>query len=406
MRPSPSMFTSLGLVRKKSQIPFALEENSFIIGILLLLELCGKLPLIQFPVLFQIFMVTPEGDAAEENPMADRKLNLNQRFLSVRTRRASSPSVTPQKDDGKMTLPVALRPPTYKSEMKTGPISNPGVVPFLWEQMPGQPKEETAPQAQNYMKPPVVPKLPPGRYQMANQSDSHNNSKTTSENKSKTANVPLVSQADPCVKEMIKNTESKKEKMEELASSDSGDSEEAFVDALDTLSRSESYFINCSMSGLSGMNELESKDSKPMDPKTREFMMDRFLPAAKAMVSETPHIAPKRKQQVVRERTQVKKAENQVKPSLRYGPSFTNRYSHFNDDEGEEESDDEYDRSGNLPGVCGLLPRFCIKSPVYLLNPVPSMSMRSRVPMSPANKVKPKSSSAGSYSSTGNEVTI
>ncbi|KAL0286782.1 UNVERIFIED_CONTAM: hypothetical protein Scaly_2782500 [Sesamum calycinum] len=122
------------------------------------------------------------------------------------------------------------------------------------------------------------------------------------------------------------------------------------------------------------------------------------------MASETPQYAPKR-QHVVQEQPQkVKNIGTQFKPSLRYGPSFAKRYSHYHDDgEEEEESDDEYDQHESLPAVCGLLPRFCLKSSLCLLNPVPAMSVRTRVPTSSANKVQPRSSSAGSYSETENE---
>ncbi|KAL3848741.1 hypothetical protein ACJIZ3_010623 [Penstemon smallii] len=44
-----------------------------------------------------------------------------------------------------------------------------------------------------------------------------------------------------------------------------------------------------------------------------------------------------------------------------------------------------------MPSVCGLLPRFCF------LNPVPAMSVRTRVRMSSVNKIQPRSSSSGSY---------
>ncbi|KAL0288718.1 UNVERIFIED_CONTAM: hypothetical protein Sangu_2645600 [Sesamum angustifolium] len=354
-----------------------------------------------------------------KNLMEDKKLNFNQPLLSVRR---YAPALTSQKSDqrkAESSRPVIPRFPAYRSELKSGPIRNPGAVPFVWEQTPGQPKEEIKSQTQNCDRPLIAPKLPPGRYPEANQQDCRKvppsisrsknqavNVPCASDNKKQAVNVPRESHSNPSHDENDKIFESSKETVEEKDSSDSGDSDGAYVDALDTLSRTESFFLNCSTSGLSGLDDLDAKPtgSFSMDLQTRDFMMNRFLPAAKAMASETPQYAPKR-QHVVQEQPQkVKNIGTQFKPSLRYGPSFAKRYSHYHDDgEEEEESDDEYDQQESLPAVCGLLPRFCLKSSLCLLNPVPAMSVRTRVPTSSANKVQPRSSSAGSYSETENE---
>lgn len=348
--------------------------------------------------------------------MEDKQLNFDQPLLSVRRH---APTVSSQKRDNRRidsySHQVRHRLPTYKSELKSGPIGDPGAVPFLWEQSPGQPKEETKPQIGNFDKPPVAPKLPPGRYRKAKQQDYHNVSLDTTGSTNQAVNVPCInenkkqevgvscdSRTGPSEDESVKNNESSKVTAEE-ESSDSEDSDEAYVDALDTLSRAESSFLNCSMSGLSGLDDVDVKPSGSFskDPQAREFMMDRFLPAAKAMASETPH-APK-KQPVQLLVQQPNKIANQCKPSLRYGPSFAKRYAYYNENEVEEESDDEYDQQANLPSVCGLLPRFCLKSSLCLMSPVPAMSVRTRVPTSSANKVRPRSSSSGSYSEMENE---
>ncbi|KAK4487075.1 hypothetical protein RD792_006390 [Penstemon davidsonii] len=267
--------------------------------------------------------------------------------------RRHSPIVTSTKKDDKNkthnSLPIITQPPHYRSELQSGPVSHPGTVPFQWEHTPGISKEETKPTTPNLNRPPIAPGLPPGRYP-----------------KSSIVNLPHEASSSE--------------------TSESGDSDEAYVDALDTLSRTESYFLNCSMSGLSGM-DMEPYRSFATDPKTREFMMDRFLPAAMAMVSDTTQYAPKKQQS-----QEVKKiVVHMDKPSLRYGPGFAKRYSHFQEEERKEESDEEYDQHGNMPSVCGLLPRFCF------LNPVPAMSVRTRVRISSGNKIQPRSSSSGSY---------
>ncbi|KAI3465844.1 hypothetical protein Pfo_022507 [Paulownia fortunei] len=349
--------------------------------------------------------------------MEDKKLNFNQPLLSVRR---YAPTVTSQRSDKRKTdnsHPVIPRLPPHRAELKSGPVRNAGAVPFVWEQTPGQPKEEIKPQTLNSDRPPIAPKLPPGRFPKANQ-DCHKVSPNTSGSKNQAVNVPRTSDnkrlavdvssdshSGPSHGKNVRKFESSKETTEEKESSDSGDSDGAYVDALDTLSRTESFFLNCSMSGLSGLDDLDVKQSGSFstDLQAREFMMDRFLPAAKAMASETPQYAPKKQPVVQEQPQQLKKIVNQYKPSLRYGPSFAKRYSHYPDNEEEEESDDDYDQRENLPAVCGLLPRFCLKSSLCLLSPVPAMSVRTRVPTSSANKVKPRSSPAGSYSETENE---
>ncbi|XP_057796204.1 uncharacterized protein LOC131012296 isoform X2 [Salvia miltiorrhiza] len=357
-----------------------------------------------------------------KNLMEDKQLNFDQPFLSVR--RHAPPTVTSQKRDNKRidSYSYQVRPqlPTYRSELKSGPIRNPGAVPFLWEHSPGQPKEEAKPQTRSSDKPPIAPMLPPGRYPKAKQHDSRIVSRRTTGIKSQAVDAPCTSEdkkQDVPVScdsrtglsndEDVKNDESRKDTpKEEEGGSDSEDSNEAYVDARDTLSRTEYSFLNCSMSGLSGVEDLDVKSSERFstDPQAREFMMDRFLPAAKAMASETPH-APKKQPMQVQQQQQPKKTTNQcTKPSLRYGPSFAKKYSHYHEnEEEEEESDDEYDQQANMRSVCGLLPRFCLKSSLGLLSPVPGMSVRTRVPASPANRGQPRSSSSGSYTEMENE---
>ncbi|XP_042060099.1 uncharacterized protein LOC121804562 [Salvia splendens] len=355
-----------------------------------------------------------------KNLMEDAQLNFDQPLLSVR--RHPPPTLISQKRETRRidSYSYQVRPqlPTYRSELKSGPITNPGAVPFLWEHSPGQPKEETKSETRCSGKPPIAPMLPPGRHPKARQHNSHVVSRRTTGIKSqavdapctseeKKQDVPISSDSRSC-DENVKNVESSKDTAKEEEGSDSEDNNEAYVDARDTLSRTEYSFLNCSMSGLSGGEDLDVKPSERFstDPQDREFMMDRFLPAAKAMASETPHAPKKQAVQVQQQQhPQPKKTANQSsKPSLRYGPSFAKKYSHYHENEEEEDSDDEYDQQTNMPSVCGLLPRFCLKSSLGRLSPVPAMSVRTRVPASPANRGRPRSSSSGSYSEMENEV--
>ncbi|XP_019193889.1 PREDICTED: uncharacterized protein LOC109187930 isoform X2 [Ipomoea nil] len=347
--------------------------------------------------------------------MEDKQLNLNQPLLSVR--RISSTTTTGSKDD-KRTTDISSytvpRPPLYKSELKSGPVSNPGVVPFLWERSPGRPKDEASPQTDNRF--PIVPRLPPGRTLKADPKNVTKAPQSPTIAKSEMENVPRESQHfQPSSRKVNKpgSFGSSSDTVEDEEKFESADEDETYVDALDTLSRTESFFLNCSVSGLSGLDEPERSPlgAFPTDPQTRGFMIDRFLPAAKAMASdmtsEVPQYAP-RKQPVVHEQPQQPKKGIKAdrRPQLRYGPSFAKHYyqSHDYAKEGSDDDNDENEHVYLPPKACGLLPRFCLKSPFFLMNPVPGM--RTQVPMSPISKTQTRSSSAGSCSGTENERSI
>lgn len=348
---------------------------------------------------------------ADEDVMEDKTLNFNQPLLSVRRRTPTSSSEPLDERRTNVSRPVVPRLPPHRSELTSGPIRIPGAVPFMWEQTPGQPKKEPKPIAQNYDGPPIAPKLPPGRYPKHNQKD-------CDKRVNQAINVPPSIAVDtkqisyvPCtgdnkqetLDESVKNVENSKETTEDKESSDSGDSD-AFVDALDTLSRTESSFLNCSVSGTHGLDDLDLDSSGILvtDPQAQKLMLDRFLPAAKAMASDTIHHTPKRQPVIQEPPKKLNKGVNQFKPTLRYGPSFAKRYSEYCDVEEKEDSEDDDDHQENMPGVCGLLPRFCLKGSIGRLNPVPGMSVRTRVPISPY-RARSRSSSAGSYSETVNE---
>ncbi|KAK6134276.1 hypothetical protein DH2020_031966 [Rehmannia glutinosa] len=252
-----------------------------------------------------------------KNMLEDKKLNLNQPILSVR--RYSHKADKTKTDN---TLPVILRRPPYSSDPKSSPVTNPGSVPFHWEQIPGQPKEHIKPQTRKCDGP-----------------------------------YPDENIRDFC-----------KETTEESKSCD-----EAFIDALDTLSRIESFLFYTSMS----CDDLDAKVSGSFstDSQTRENLPE--------------------KQSVVRQQPRLKmKIVNRKKPGgLQNRPSFAKRYFHYHHSkEKEGGSDKDCDQHENLISNCGLRPRFCLKSSVCLVNPVPAMSLRTRVITSPANGKQSKSS--------------
>ncbi|XP_062105860.1 uncharacterized protein LOC133817374 [Humulus lupulus] len=347
-----------------------------------------------------------------KNLMEDKQLDFYQPLLSVR--RSSTTGAT-SKDDNKRkiekSVPQLPPLPVYKSELKSGPVRNPGKVPFVWEKTPGNPKDERKSQTKVPERPPSVPKLPPGRVSNKKQQASDKLSKSTSVPQSLSASILSSSRdaSDLDKRSEIKDKRSRQGK-EENCSSGSEDGEEAYVDALDTLSRSESFFMNCSVTGVSGYDDPDVRPSGTVstDPHTRDFMMDRFLPAAKAMASDTPQYAPRRKQVVWEQPRQVNKVVNSDRqpPHNQCRPNVLLPYAQ---DIGEEESEDESEsdscESTDILSakLCGLFPRFCIKSSLCLLNPVPGVKMQAQFPVSSVRRVRAKSSYASSCSGTSTE---
>ncbi|ONI16717.1 hypothetical protein PRUPE_3G117500 [Prunus persica] len=236
-----------------------------------------------------------------KNLMEEKQLNFNQPLLSVR--RFSATVVSSEADEkrkAEKSLPKLPPLPVYKSELKSGPVRNPGTVPFVWEQIPGRPKDERKSPNQALEWLPTAPKLPPGRVSKVKKQATDKGSECTTAAQSPTGNVLSNSQNVSTLdtKEVTKYDSSKVE-MEDKGIAGSDDGDETYLDAL---SRSESFFMNCSISGLSGLDGLDIKPSGTFstDPQTRDFMMGRFLPAAKALASETPQYAS-RKQPVARE---------------------------------------------------------------------------------------------------------
>ncbi|XP_038888424.1 uncharacterized protein LOC120078273 isoform X2 [Benincasa hispida] len=289
------------------------------------------------------------------NLMEEKQLDFNQPLLSVR--RFTSTETSSETNEKCRPEPKIPPLPVYKSDLKSGPVRIPGTVPFIWEQTPGKPKDESSTKTQISKRPPLVPKLPPGRVQKVNQE------------------VPTSVSASL--------DENAREAVEEMTSCKSGnddeeEEEEVYKDANDRFSRSESFFLNCSISGVSGLDDSEIKSSgaSSMDPHTRDFMMDRFLPAAKAMASETPpHTI--RKQTVSVERPReiklVTNGDRESRPNLHVQTKHVKEiFREESDDE-----DDDYDESGYASTRgCGFLPRCCLKGSFVLLNPVTGMRMQ------------------------------
>ncbi|CAH8294103.1 unnamed protein product [Eruca vesicaria subsp. sativa] len=184
--------------------------------------------------------------------MEEKQLDLNRPLLSVRRpTQASETEIKTRSSDSVTNKIPPASPPVYKSDSKSGPVRNPGTVPFQWEHKPGKPKDETKPDLQRFVEPHYVPKLPPGRVRVMKPDTIPNH----------------VEDAKSCGSRC--------------------EDDDTYLDAADMLSRSESFFYNCS--NVSGHGtQMEPFGSLSSDRQTQDLMMGRFLPAAKALTSETP----------------------------------------------------------------------------------------------------------------------
>ncbi|XP_039034639.1 uncharacterized protein LOC120170862 isoform X1 [Hibiscus syriacus] len=178
---------------------------------------------------------------------------------------------------------------------------------------------------------------------------------------------------------------------------ESDNDDDVYSDALDTLSPTDSFSMNCSISGLSGSDGPAAKPSGTFstDPQTQDFMLQRFLPAAMAMTLETPKYAS-RKQSVAPEQPREAKkvlVGDRRSPVNQYESAIVPYYNRdVDEEESEDEYDDDYQDSGNLSRkACGLLHRLCFKSSLGLLNPVPGLKLRTHSSMPSTHEtVKPR----------------
>ncbi|XP_027191003.1 uncharacterized protein [Cicer arietinum] len=191
----------------------------------------------------------------------------------------------------------------------------------------------------------------------------------------------------------------KDEKLKKLEEDDDDDDDDdVYSDALETLSSTESLSMKCSESGLDNLdaNKCRSKTSST-DKQSQDFMMNRFLPAAKAMTLKPPQHAPRKQQSVLLEQPSTKLVSEEKKTFVDIIP-YTDQYQ---EEEQEEESGHETDDYTNTSAKgCGLFPSSCIKNSLCLLNQIPETKMENQISMWSYEVEKPnKSSHFSSYRS-------
>ncbi|GMI77677.1 hypothetical protein like AT1G29240 [Hibiscus trionum] len=312
--------------------------------------------------------------------MEERKLNFDAPLLSVR-RFSRTSSVRDRNKQNNVENP----PPTASLDQVTEPVA----VPFVWEQIPGKAKGGVEHEFEPDKEVSGTPRLPPGRISKV--------LKCPVEEECVNQGVvrPQTEMYD--VNDNVSRLDYLNEGMNEKCVSEPDNDDGVYSDALDTLSPTDSFSMNCSTTGLSASDGPVGKPSGTFstDPQTQDFMLQRFLPAARAMTLDTPKYGS-RKQSVAPEHPREVKTMvvgDRKSPANQYETAIV---PYYHQDVDEEETEDEYDEdyqdSSNLSrNACGLLPRLCFKSSMGLLNPVPGLKLRTHSSMSSTRDiVKPR----------------
>jgi len=323
--------------------------------------------------------------------MDERKLNIDAPLMSVRRTFGTPPSLT----ETRRILEKPQTLPYCKSDTTLDQVTDPVAVPFNWEHIPGRPKDydgsEPQPPVQISVTP--TPTLPPGK--------STNHAKQLLE---KNANVEnnfrSPSTSNSCSEKIDCDGERKDEKLEKVEENDDYDNDgDVFSDALETLSPTEPLSMNCSVSGVSGLDNLDANmcGASSTDKQAHDFMMNRFLHAAKAMTIQPPRYISSRKQSVL-----VEQPREFIKLVPEQKKSFVNRhitdivpYTGQCEEDEEEESGDETNDYANISAKgCGLLPRLCVRNSLCILNPVTGTKIGNQLSLYSAYEVgKPDKSS-------------
>ncbi|XP_047056828.1 uncharacterized protein LOC124663133 [Lolium rigidum] len=295
-------------------------------------------------------------------------------------------------------LRSAVRPPCHKPDLNSGPLRHPGAVPFVWEQSPGRPKSVRTRRAAPPSPAPSSHHPRPSEDEGPGGATPYHDALCLGQREhAPPYHVPAATAAARKVEwaELEAKTEAKAPEVLSVADVlRDQDEEERFSDAQDTLSRTESFTVNCSVSGLSGVppDRPAAGAAAPPDPDARGFMMDRFLPAAQAVAVGSPQYTFRKAGTATgssaREHAhaswraggdddRARRTPVQL-PYQHLPPNYLScNYPRHEEPVEEEEEDDDGDDVQSTRGFaskgCGLLPGLCVKTSLLLLNPVPAM---------------------------------
>ncbi|KAI4371776.1 hypothetical protein MLD38_010085 [Melastoma candidum] len=310
--------------------------------------------------------------------MEERRLNLNTPLLSVRRNLSSVASLTSLK----ARTAESSRPNIRNGNRSMDPVTEPVSVPFTWEQVPGRAKDD-------------------GEREFLHSDETLPATPVLAARNSTTIHVDNCSDRE----------------FREISQMEKGsvtDDDDMYSDVVDMMSPTSSVLIGYSVSGLSGSDGPAMKRSGTFsaDSQTRDFMMGRFLPAARAMamaaesslhctlknqhllLTEQPHEVEQPQALAIESRTPSRQHNMEI---VQY---FTQPLPQTESSEEEVEGGaaaEEYCCQYNsMPGKgCGLLPQLCLRSSSRLLNPVPGLKSRIKnlMPFVPAIRKDPKGES-------------
>nr|GEX53471.1 hypothetical protein [Tanacetum cinerariifolium] len=251
--------------------------------------------------------------------MEQKQLDLNAPLLSVRRLSTTSSNL----DGVTYNASRKLKPtrqqslPVPRSQWEPElEVTKPAAIPFNWEQIPGKAKDRKKPVSQ------------------------------TAKNTLKSQRYPIDEQS----------------------------SEDIHADAISTLSMSFSYNYS------EDNSELESSGSFATDLQTRDYLMNRFLPAAKSMVVETPQYVAKKQEAPVPEPPKyVKKVySGELRPLLleKY-PVNNSPYSQERNKESDVVEETKKKSMKKSFGFGFFLPKICTKRSSCLANPVAGSKTKS-----------------------------
>ncbi|XP_074272360.1 uncharacterized protein LOC141596169 [Silene latifolia] len=340
--------------------------------------------------------------------MEKKQLNFSAPIISAR--RYSSP-LRSSEQDLRRDHPIEDRNPvlTKQSDLHLGEVVRPGSIPFMWEQAPGKAKDGIESYVTSPEEGPSTPRLPvsmpfpPGKksgelngYRTPNMLSGELNMVSALKNHKYSGELNIYRQHNKLyssLNESMGRWDSSKDGTEMNPSSESEEEEDAaFSEAIEGLSLSQhgSFSVNCSVSGISGPERPESKYSESIstDPRARDFMINRFLPAAKAMTIEPSQYASRR--QIVAVDSALVPRAMTPSPSRNACHIVPYTGQDIGSEESEEDEDSSFDDRSNISikvKSCGFLPWFCTKNALRLINPLPAMKDKSRSALSSASKV-------------------
>ncbi|CAH9141557.1 unnamed protein product [Cuscuta epithymum] len=310
--------------------------------------------------------------------MEKKQLNFNAPLISVRRMSSivSQPEEIIRKTIGK-TLPNrqhSLPAPKTKND-----LTKPAAVPFVWEHTPGQRRSGIERKTYAYEEPcSTTPMLPPGRttrdsvrFYSGERPRGKNLYEYHGESLPWNDHAALL---ETLVDSMYYSKGESELEFREHSRSDS--------DSYGLRSPSESLSLSCSMSGLSGYQGPDVKPSGTfsVDLQTREFMINRFLPAAKAVALENPQYVPKKEELLVNEELKVSPIER--KPPHNMPPC----YSDCTDDDDSESEDEKVTitptakKQKQWGRSLKIFPWLCVKKSLCLLNRLPGIKTTNQTP--------------------------